>query len=50
MQVILPTEIEHTVQSYLDSGQYQSPKDVLLAGLKLLQHSEMSFGVFQEHN
>jgi Arc/MetJ-type ribon-helix-helix transcriptional regulator len=50
MQVILTTEIEHIVQSYLDTGKYQNPEDVLLAGLQLLQRNEMSFGVLHEHD
>jgi hypothetical protein len=54
MQITLPLEIEQIVQNYLDSGQYQNPAEVLMAGLQLLQHnkisSEMSFGILDEQS
>jgi hypothetical protein len=54
MQITLPLELEQIVQTYLDSGEYQNPAEVLMAGLKLLQHnntsSGMSFGILDEQS
>jgi hypothetical protein len=54
MQITLPLELEQIVQTYLDSGQYQNPAEVLMAGLQLLQHNktfpEMSFGILDEQS
>jgi hypothetical protein len=54
MQITLPLELEQIVQTYLDSGQYQNPAEVLMAGLQLLQHnktsSEMSFGILDRQS
>jgi hypothetical protein len=54
MQITLPLELEQIVQTYLDSGQYQNPAEVLMAGLKLLQSNnispEMSFGILDEQS
>jgi putative addiction module CopG family antidote len=53
MQVTLTPELEQIVQTYIDSGQYQDPSEVLLASLQLLQntetYSELSFGTLDEH-
>jgi putative addiction module CopG family antidote len=54
MKVTLTPELEKIVQTYIDSGQYQNPSEVLFASLQLLQstetHSEMSFGILDEHS
>jgi hypothetical protein len=54
MQITLPPELEQIVQSYLRAGKYQSPVEVLLAGLQLLQQEEVDedivFGTFDEQS
>jgi hypothetical protein len=46
--------LNRLLQDYPDSGQYQSPTEILLAALELLQHQElapvMSFGVIDQQN
>jgi hypothetical protein len=54
MQVTINPELEQIIQAYLDSGRYQNPTEVLLAGLELLQRQEaapnMSFGIIDQQN
>jgi Bacterial antitoxin of ParD toxin-antitoxin type II system and RHH len=54
MQVTINPEFEQIIQAYLDSGRYQNPTEVLLAGLELLQRQEaapnMSFGIIDQQN
>ena len=40
MQIILPPEIEALVQRQLTNGKYNSPLEVILAGVKLLEQQE----------
>jgi hypothetical protein len=54
MEVTINPELEQIIQAYLDSGRYQNPTEVLLAGLELLQRQEaapnMSFGIIDHQN
>jgi Bacterial antitoxin of ParD toxin-antitoxin type II system and RHH len=54
MQITLPDELEHIIQTYLNSGKYQNAEEVLLAGVKLLEREEipvnMTFGTLKEQN
>jgi hypothetical protein len=54
MQVIINSELEQIIQVYLDSGKYQDPAEVLLAGLQSLQREESSpsksFGILNPQN
>jgi Arc/MetJ-type ribon-helix-helix transcriptional regulator len=54
MQVTITSELEQIIQTYLDSGKYQNPTEVLLAGLELLQREDVepitSFGVINQQN
>jgi hypothetical protein len=54
MEVTINPELEQIIQAYLDSGRYQNPTEVLLAGLELLQRQEaapnMSFGIIYQQN
>jgi antitoxin ParD1/3/4 len=49
MQITLPTEVEQFVQRQIESGQYSTPEDVLLAGIRLLEDLERTYkGRFEE--
>lgn len=41
MTVALPSELEEIVNARIQSGQYQSPGEVVREGLRLLQEQEM---------
>lgn len=38
MAIVLPPELEQLVQRQLERGPYQTPLEVLLAGVQLLEH------------
>ena len=38
MELVLPPELEQLVQRQLERGPYQTPLEVLLAGVQLLEH------------
>ncbi len=40
MQVIIPPELEALVQQRLETGRYNTPIEVLIAGVALLSHQE----------
>ena len=40
MQIVLPPDVEAFVQEQLNSGNYQSPVDVVLAAIDLLRQQE----------
>lgn len=42
MQIVLPPELEQLVQRQIERGLYQTPLDVLLAGLQLLEHQSQT--------
>ncbi len=52
MQITLPDELEHIIQTYLNSGKYKNAVEVLFAGVKLLEREEipanMTFGILDE--
>lgn len=49
MQIALPPELEALVQSRIATGKYNSPIDVLLAGVQLLEQQEETYqGRLQE--
>ncbi len=54
MQITLPDELEHIIQTYLNTGKYQNAVEVLVAGVKLLEREEipenMTFGILNEQN
>jgi Arc/MetJ-type ribon-helix-helix transcriptional regulator len=52
MQITLPPELEQIVQTYINSGKYQTATEVLLAGVKRLQQedalTDITFGILNE--
>lgn len=54
MQITLPDELEHIIQTYINSGKYQNAVEVLFAGVKLLEREEMpehmTFGILDEQH
>ncbi len=44
MELVLPPELEQLVQRQLERGPYQTPLEVLLAGVQLLEYRAQSAG------
>ncbi|MGH2413202.1 MAG: ribbon-helix-helix domain-containing protein [Microcystaceae cyanobacterium] len=40
MQIVLPPELEQLVRHQIESGKYQTALEVLLAGVRLLEHQD----------